>query len=407
MKIHVACTGLTFCLILMSGGSTFSQTQDASPETTAAASVTNVYVQVINGVNVYNATTTGELTLVKGSPFTTSGQMEGNNGKFLLSVGTTDIHAYAIESNGAVGKQVSSTNTQDFDGAECGTTSVNGSPNGSLLDHTGKYFYVQLFGAQYQEGNTTCASWQSYQVESNGELEFLNSMEYESWADGSAGASIVPTISGNDEFGYGAFYWEEYCCTVFSAFAKIPGGTLETNSAFTEVDPKGDPTGPYYYFPLLVKADPTDHLAVLMYSEDDLPFGNVGPDQLASYTINGTTGSIVSTNTWRNMPIPEITNISNMSMSPSGKLLALSGNAGLQLFHFNGAEPITTFKYLLPAVSVDQLGWDNNNHLYVLSYSAEKLYVYTVTPTSTSEVAGSPFTVQNAYGLRGLIVVPK
>jgi hypothetical protein len=61
----------------------------------------------------------------------------------------------------------------------------------------------------------------------------------------------------------------------------------------------------------------------------------------------------------------------------------------------------------LPTTDVDQLGWDNDNHLYALGYSAEELYVYTVTPTSITEVAGSPYKVQNAYGIKGLIVVPK
>jgi hypothetical protein len=144
-----------------------------------------------------------------------------------------------------------------------------------------------------------------------------------------------------------------------------------------------------------------------MYSEDDLPFGNFGPDQMASYTIS-TNGSIVSTNTWENMPVPIITNPSTMSMSISGKLVALGGHPGLQLFHFNGADPITPFGgLLLPSVDVDKIAWDNNNHLYVLSYSAERLYVYTVTPTSVSQVAGSPFVVDNAYGSLGMVVVPK
>ena len=103
-----------------------------------------------------------------------------------------------------------------------------------------------------------------------GQLSFLNSMEYESWADGSAGASTIPTISGNDEFAYGVFDWEEYCCTQFSAFARITGGALEINNTMNVVGPTGNPSGPWYYFPLIAKADPTNHLAVLMYSEDDL-----------------------------------------------------------------------------------------------------------------------------------------
>ena len=408
MKIRAARLGITLCLSLIVPA--LAQTPEITEGTTASTSsapIANVYVQVAKGVNVYNATAAGKLTLVKGSPFAVSGQMEGHNGKYLISVGTTNLHTYAIGSTGSVGKQTASVNTQNYDGAECGTTSVNDSANGAVLDHTGKFLYVQLFGAQYQEGNTTCASWQSYQVESNGQLNFLNSMEYESWADGSAGESTVPTVSGNDHFAYGVFDWEEYCCTVFSTFAQITGGALEINNTANITGPVGDPTGPWYYFPLQLKADPTNHLAVLMYSEDDLPFGNIGPEQLASYTINNATGGIVSTNTWENMPIPALTNITDMNMSPSGKLLALAGN-GLQIFHFNGAAPITEYSsVLLPSITVDQLGWDNNNHLYALSYSAQKLYVYMVTPTSITAVAGSPYTVSGAYGRNGLIVVPK
>ena len=129
--------------------------------------------------------------------------------------------------------------------------------------------------------------------------------------------------------------------------------------------------------------------------------------QLASYTINTSTGSIVSTNSYTNMPTPSLTRITGMKMSPSGKLIALGG-MGIQIFHFNGASPLTSYSaVLLPTTTIDQLGWDNNNHLYALSYSAQKLYVYNVTPTSISAVSGSPYSVGAGYGLKGLIVVPK
>jgi hypothetical protein len=107
------------------------------------------------------------------------------------------------------------------------------------------------------------------------------------------------------------------------------------------------------------------------------------------------------------MPSPEI--IPNVvDMSPTGKLMAVTGAPGLQIFRFNGAAPITPFSgLLLPAVNVDQLAWDNSNHLYALSYSSEELYVYTVTATKISEEADSPYRIENAYGVKGLIVVPK
>jgi hypothetical protein len=80
----------------------------------------------------------------------------------------------------------------------------------------------------------------------------------------------------------------------------------------------------------------------------------------------------------------------------------------LQIFHFNGAAPLTTFSsLLLPTVNIDQVKWDNSSHLYALSYESQKIYVFTVTPTNINEVSGSPYAVGGAYGITGLIVVPK
>jgi hypothetical protein len=326
--------------------------------------------------------------------------MEGINGKYLISVGTTSLFVYPIKSTGAVGKLASTIDTLSYGGAECGTTSdYNGAPNGAILDHTGKYFYVQLFD------DNDCAAWQSYQVEPNGSLSFLGDVEYEEPVEAGGGVyvvdSSVPTISSDDKFGYGFF---NGLGGSFSTFVKEPDGQLEVNDTFTEVDPAQNPDSPFYLSPTISQADPESHLVVLMESVDqDYDFG---PYQLASYTINNSTGGVVSTNTWKNMPIPKACCL--MNMSPSGKLLAMAGYPGLQIFHFNGAEPLTRFSsLLLPNVDVDQLAWDKSNHLYALSYSAEKLYVYTVTPTSVSEVSGSPYSVGSAYGINGLIVVPK
>jgi len=417
MKHAVTGAKLAFSFVLLLAGPAFTQTlsDEATPEAIAAASVAHVYVQTHKGVDVYDATAAGKLTLVKGSPFADTGQMEGINGKYLISVGTDYLHTYAIASNGAVGKQASEINTQTYDGAECGSPINNGYANGSVLDHAGKYLYVLL----YDGYNTDCAAWQSYEIGSNGSLHFLGSMEDEASYFGNPQPSTLPTISSNDKFGYAAIAGEGGCRS-FSPYVKIPDGQLEKNSPFSEIDPEGDPNGaPWYSCPINASADPAGHLAVLMYFEDDPPYGNYGPWQLASYTIDdNSTGSITSTNTWLDMPASEVYG-RVMETSPSGKLLALAGGGdgsegdgsgmdGLQIFHFNGAAPITEYSaLLLPAVEIDQLGWDNDNHLYALSYSSGELYVYTVTPTEIREASGSPYKVENAYGISGLIVVPK
>jgi hypothetical protein len=396
-------------MALLTAAPAFTQTptEAETPEAKAAAPVAYVYVQTLKGVDVYDATAAGKLTLVKGSPFSTTGQMEGINGKYLFSVGTTNVHTYAIESNGAVGKQIGAINTQLYSGSECGNTDGAG----AMLDHTGRHFYVQLFGALDGSENPACAAWQSYQVQADGELTFMDGLEYFSEVCSyggcpNAGASTIPTVSGNDNLAYGVFPdWGD--TTLFSTLALAPNGLLAINRSFSWTGPVPQP-GEWNYFPVSVKADPTNHLAVLMYSEYESPYGNLGPFQLASYTISNGSGDISSTNTWENMPIPEIRNITGMSMSTSGKIVALFGYPGLQIFHFNGAEPITPYsKLLLPTVDIDQLAWDNDNHLYALSYSSGELYVYTATPTSIKEVPGSSYKVKNAYGIKGLIVVPK
>src|ERR1035441_6562125 len=85
--------------------------------------------------------------------------------------------------------------------------------------------------------------------------------------------------------------------------------------------------------------------------------------------------------------------IIDINMSPSGKLLAVGGSKGLQVFHFNGASPLTHFTGLLTSEDIEQVGWDNSNHLYALSVTHGKLFVFTVTPSSVSQAPGSPYTV--------------
>jgi hypothetical protein len=376
---------------LLSAGPAFTQTPspDAAPDAKAPAPVAYVYVQTHLGVNAYTANATGELTSIKGSPFADTGQAEASNGKYLFSFGTDYIHLYKIESNGAVGKQASEINTQDYGPAHCGYLNYGG----SVLDHTGKFLYVQLFTY------ASCGAWQSYRVESNGKLTFLGQTTD---LDGSAGlVTSVPTISGNDNFGYSRAPQTGNLPPQFIPFTRTQSGELENSANFTVTGPT-IPPGPLGsdFYPLSVAADPTGHLAVAGTE------GNDGPIVLASFTIDNVTGAIESTNTSADMPYPNSDALS-LSMSPSGDLLAVATDA-LQIFHFNGAAPITPYSaVLIPGVAFAQLAWDNNNHLYALSNASEELYVWTVTATSITEVSGSPYSVPNAYGVNNLIVVPK
>lgn len=107
MKTRATSFLFTLSLTLICSSIAFSQDQEAG-ETPSTPTIAYVYVQVAKGVNVYSETAAGKLTLMKGSPFAVSGQMEGITGSHLLSVGTTVLHSYKIASNGAIGEQIAS-----------------------------------------------------------------------------------------------------------------------------------------------------------------------------------------------------------------------------------------------------------------------------------------------------------
>jgi hypothetical protein len=427
----------------------FAQAPEAQTEenttNTAAAPVAYVYVQTTPGVVVYSTAANGTLTEVKGSPFKVTGQMEDISGKFLISVGNTILRTYQIESNGAVGKQISQINTASYGGSECGGTSGQG----SVVDHTGKYLYVQL--------NTLnkCAAWQTYRIESDGYLQFLGHVEsyqlYDSPWDGTlVVASTVPTISSNDKFQYGIFdisaQAADFCppspgCPSFTAYKLSSGGMLEQNASFTEKDPVAEPGDLFIPWSWnSPRADGNGHLAVLMDEEYDSG-GDYSDSRVrvASYTINSTTGALTSTNTHDKMPIvqvgwysgdgtvpgPEKRNPDGnedggggwydsapfaMAMSPAGNILAVGspgggGTAGIQLFHFNGAAEATAFGNEFYDWPIEQLMWDSKNHLYALDYALSQLAVFTVTTTSVKQ-AGSTYNLpKSAYGTKGMIVV--
>jgi hypothetical protein len=81
---------------------------------------------------------------------------------------------------------------------------------------------------------------------------------------------------------------------------------------------------------------------------------------------------------------------SQSTFSPSGNLFVLYavdefGGGGIEIYKFNGAAPLTLYKTLLSGTPIDQVAWDSSNHLYAISTHTNKLYVFTVTPTSVTE----------------------
>ena len=365
----------------------------------STAPIAHVYVQVKNGVNVYSETAAGKLTLVNGSPFKISGQMEGITGSHLLSVGTTILHSYKIASNGAIGEQVASINTAAYDSDNCGPTTGNQ----AALDHSGKYFYVQLSDEPYS--NCVMSDWQTYQIGSSGEFTFIDNFYTDAFSP-----STAPFFDSSDKYAYG-FAQDHSGDPMFVSYTRMSNGSLADNTTnFGQHDPKPDPRLDYSLVAAGATADPHEHLAVFMVqclneSDDGCEPTGKNP-QLASYTISTSTGSISSSNTQDNIPYLDVASPIGMDMSYDGKFVAINGNSGFQVFNFNGAALPTKLSPLkLSGIQFDQVTWDKAGHFFALSYEAQKLYVFNVSAAHGVVQIGEPTIVHGAYGLTGIIVV--
>jgi len=400
MKSYIRLTASLAAALSMSAAFAQAQTADSDQITTdnnPTPAAAYVYVSTSNGINFYDAASNGHLSEVSGSPFHTTLPMIGSNGSHFFTLDYSDystIHAYSVAANGAIGGQVSSIDTQNYTGVDCGST------DGAVLDHTGKNIYVLL------DTSGNCGAYQTYGIASGtGALSFKgaavnNNIQLNDCCS-------VPTITASNAFAYSqeqTFYCDG-CYTSWGEF-KIANGELKNmSSPVTGPTPK---TATQFLAPAFVDADNSDHVAVLGSWYDSNAGQYTGAGGFASYTVNSSTGALNSTNTWKEMPSPNVGAPIEIRLSPSGKILAVAGSNGLQLFHFNGAAPLTPFGGLLTKTEIDHIKWDTDNHLYALSdayntYSSPngkaELYVFTVTPTSATAVAGSPLHIPGANGL--------
>ena len=373
--------------------------------------VAYVYVESTNQtgnsyiVEAYATQANGRLNKIGSYPLLAISSLIGGNGSYLFAAADgnpdegieTNIDSYSVETNGGVGPRTESINVVSYAGSACNGASIQS----AVLDHTGHYLFVRIFNSE----NGDCDQWQTYNVVSNGALNYLGSEK-------SPLIGYLETINPNNNFAYGttegspcASEGVQNAGPRFFPYSRNSAHDLSVDHNFTRADPGPDASSKYT---LWASADPAEHLAVLM---EDCNNPNNVPARIASYTINPTTGSIASTNTWSEMPETDVdTQVPVNSqapmftdMSPSGKLLAVAGE-GFQIFHFNGASPLTKFTSLQRGTdTIRQTAWDNSDHFYTLDFWDGELRVFTVTPTSFSEDPGSPV---NANG-SAIVVVSK
>jgi hypothetical protein len=268
----------------------------------------------------------------------------------------------------------------------------------SRLNHAGRNVYV-VFPISY---GGCAASIQTYDISKSGDLSFNGGIM--TGNNSGSGLLQAPAIIANDTFAYAASDFE--CCGGSPGWSGYNlGSSGEMENLTFNLSPYS-PQLPAGYVPVYVTAGTGNYLAAIV-SLNNGP-ETYAPPQLASYTVNDH-GDLSTTSTATNMPYPSLGGVEflgeTLNMSPSGKLLAIAGSLGVQIFHFNGAAPITPYSAVLTTDEIDHIHWDNSNHLFALSDKTNKLYVFTVTPTTITPVAGSPFAIPATPN--ALVVVPK
>jgi hypothetical protein len=383
--ITVLCTGAAFAQVPVPGIRAATGLQaNKSP-------VAYVYVNVTAGnqpqIWGFAADSSGGLTGISGSPFpgfANIGYWAGKNGYLFGTESTTDatyIYSYSVSSIGVPTKVAKIKAAGQYFGIF-----------GLFLDRTAE----DLYDFQVNFGSNNY--YQSLRIDqSTGRLTYLGGLNV--GFDSGPGGKM--TFAGDNLYAYTPYNFCYYSCSwgILGARRNSKGKLIAANGA------GGGPPTPKdgdAYLAVYAGADPTDHVAIAVQAFNQ--FGNDGLPQLANYTVHSD-GSLTTQSAYWNMPTTANQGVNDMEISPSGKLLAVAGTAGLEVFHFNGSNPITPYTGLLENDEIDQCLWDNDNHLYAISSKSNLLFVFTVTPTGYYQAPGSPYVIGPVTGTQ-VIVLP-
>jgi len=376
--------------ILVSAAVTGAQTMETQSSTTTVAPVARVYVSYTpsgasaNKVAGFAVAPNGSLTTISGSPFVANVGSIVLNSKYLFgsTMSGKYVSSFQILSTGAL-KWVNSSDVQTPDPTGCVYPTVLN------LDHTG----ADLYRVQFSGGLCDHTHYQSFTIDNTtGKLHFLGKS-----AD-SFLFNYPLTITANNAYAYGSecLNFEGSPLDTFAGYVRESSGLLNLAS-ISAPDPATQDSS-HFYCRAWTAADPYNHVAVTFTDTNfSDPFSSPAT-QLGVYSVQSG-GNLTTTSTWSNMPSTAVGSVAGLAMSPDGKLLAVFGSGGLQVFHFNGASPITHFTGLLTSAAIVGARWDRAHHLFAVSKSAGKLFVYTVTTTSATGASGSPRAISSPAAL--------
>ena len=359
-----------YCVTLLSVATlSLSTALAATAPPVAFVYVASNYSGQNNQVRGYAVAANGQLSAISGSPFYANVSSMAVNGKYLLATGNAavsnnakNVYSYLINANGSLTYK-GATNVQNKDSTYQASYLT--------LDHTGADAYVYGFdGSNF--------GFESYSVDSStGLLHYLNS----TLATNNISVNGPPyTVLSNNQFVYGVVTNGYYLN--FATYQRQANGALADLRA-PGAYPAGMTMGGTLNF---AAADTSDHLSII---------ANCGTtDQVATYAANPETGDLSTISSCSTMPSSAVGNTQSTAMAYSGKILAVGGTSGVQLFNFSGTTEATRRTgALLAGVNISRVTWDSSNHLYALSRTSNKLYVFNVTSTGVTQATGSPYTI--------------
>jgi hypothetical protein len=361
-----------------------AQTVTDQPEGGKTSSpVAFVYVTRPTHIDGFAVSSSGKLTAVPGSPILAGVSSLSVSKKFLIGPDNNmvDIDVFSIASTGSL-KLASTTNALADNPDGCANVVLP-----IQIDNTGSTIYNQV--------DAQCESaylFQSFKIESNGDLQFLGNTT-NSVPDFASTFNGPPDFLSNNKYAYqtGCVDFDGDFGANTEIYKRDSNGLLVDFNRYIDT-PNPPDDGIYCAW---AGATDSDHLVMALQNYNSDSFDEIGHPVLAVYTADSQ-GNLTTNSTADNMPMTDIANgVQAMSISPSGKLIAVGGQSGFQVFHFNGGSPITKYTGLLqPHATFLEFGWDSHNHLFGVTPAG--LFVYTVTPTHVTEAPGSPYSIPEA-----------
>lgn len=353
-----------------------------SNATTSSGNAAWVYVSSLkaNSIQGYAASSSGSLSEISGSPFAASsvGALAANSNFLFAAESGQNIATFSIGSGGAI-TPVSTISSQALN-----TYPTDGGPISLFTDASGQDVYDNDI---YADGANN--RYQAFTLQPSGSLAYSG---VTTWGDTQ---QYILSFTANDSYAYGS--------DCLKGGDYIYGFMRNANGALTYFNPNATlpapPSGEGYC--IIGAAVSSNNSVVIALGES--PDGyHVGSSQLAVYSINPNDGTLTTTNTSSTMPTDQVGAVTDYRFDPTGSILAVAGQSGVEIYSFSGGQ-LTAEGGPLTATGIDQVEWDSTGHLYALSKSTAQLYVFSVANGAATQASGSPYSVTDP---NNLAVVP-